>query len=782
MSKNSKQRRDQKNKRLKKKQNKQAVSALQKTSDSSPVFQVMDNPFADLTPEQRKDLVSTLGKESKKKVIDTLESLEQTIRKYDPITLIAIVAGYGLVVGAGDDGLASRDSMVGVEQAHVELLQALILQVPKGELGMYPVTPDVVQKVIEQLEEVSVAFAMSRMTESQVGQSEAESAVSMIQEKLRGHTQMVRNWGFHSQVKTVCRELYSSFDDLLSEKLGFSPSNVVDVFDVMIQIMEQKLSRRFEELSELRQVKKTSDMVLKYHELIGQGLEESNKFMTEIDMRDMSKMQIFTMLLAHYDLRMSDNYLIDFNDLAKATKLDEKVIRAIVDYFSFESGELNKEKTIFFFLDNPVWHKPILGTESGYYCILPQLFFSFAMVTLDDLVEQFDKEGLHRRRALYLETKIESIVKRRFPESHVISGVKWHQGENLYETDLIAFIDSHAIIIEAKSQKISKQALRGASERVKRHLKEILVDPGIQSHRLELKIDELRASGGETHDFVDELPVNLNDINKVLRVSVSLEDFATLQSNLQLFQKTGWIPDDFVACPSMNLADFETLFDFLEHPVQIIHYLLRRTELQQTRQFTGDELDYMGFYLTTLLNTGTLTEDPSMNIVITDMSEPLDLYYMSKDQGIDVEKPQPKISRWFKDIFKKLEERATPRWSEIGTVLNRFPPDDQYKMSKHIEDLSKIVQRTWQIEGHKNSLIYSPPESSEYALAVVLFKDANGDRRYEFIENAYLMALEPEHVKYCLVIAVNIDCSDFPYHYIAFTGKEENLKTNELPA
>ncbi|WP_311567188.1 hypothetical protein [Photobacterium arenosum] len=780
MSKNSKQRREQKKKRLKKKQNKQLVNVPQKTSDSSPVFQVMDNPFAGLTPEQRKELVSTVGKESKKKVIDTLKSLEQTIRNYDPTTLISIIAGYGLVVGAGDGGVVSRDSMVGVEQAHIELLQAMILQVPKDEIGLYPVTPDVVEKVMEQLKDVSVAFAMSRMTESQVGQSDAESAVSMIQEKLRGHTQMVRNWGFHSQVKTVCRELYSSFDDLLSEKLGFSPSNVVDVFDVMIQIMEQNLSRRFEDLSQLQQVKKTSDMVLKYHELIGQGQEESVKFMREIDISRMSKMQVFAMCLAHYDLRMPDNYFVNFKELARKTELDEKVIRAIVDYFSFENGELNKEKTIFFFLDNPVWNKPIMSTDSGYYCILPQLFFSFALVTLDDLVEQFDKEGLHRRRALYLETKIESIVKRRFPESHVVSGVKWHQGENLYETDLIAFIDSHAIIIEAKSQKISKQALRGASERVKRHLKEILVEPGVQSHRLELKINELRASGGDSHDFVDKLPVDLNDINKVLRVSVSLEDFATLQSNLQLFQETGWIPDGFVACPSMNLADFETLFDFLEHPVQIIHYLLRRTELQQTHQFTGDELDYMGFYLTTLLNTGTLTVDPPMSIIITDMSKPLDLYYMSKDQGIDVEKPKPKISRWFKDIFNKLEERATPRWSEIGTVLNRFPPDEQIKMSRHIEDLSKIVQRTWRKEGHKNSLIYSPPESSEYAMAIVLFKDANRDRRYEFIENAYLMALEPEHVKYCLVIGINIDRSDLPYHYIAFTEKEEDLEQLSL--
>ncbi|EKO3929638.1 hypothetical protein GAW91_000221 [Vibrio fluvialis] len=776
MGKNSKQRREQKKKRIERKKNKQAVISTQKKSDAYPVLQAIDNPFAALTLDQRKDVVGKISKESKTKVVDTLASLELTIRKYDPTTLISIIAGYGLVVGAGEDGISSRDSVIGVEQAHVELLQALILQVPKDEFGFHPVTPDVVEKVMEQLKDLSFSFAMSRMAESQVGLSEAESAIIMIQEKLRSHTQMVRNWGFHSQVKKICRELYSSFDDLLTEKLGFSSSNVVDVFDVLIQTMEQKISSRFEDLSKLAQLNKKPDIIFKYHELIGQGREEAEQYMREIDITHMSRMQVFAMCMSHYDLRMSDNYLIDISVVSNLTKLDEKIVHAIIEYFSFEIGELSQEKTMFFFLDNPVWNKPIIKTDNSYYCILPQLFFSFAMVILDDLVEQFDKDGLHRRRALYLETKIESIVKQRFPDSHVVSGLKWHQGENLYETDLIAFIDSHAIIIEAKSQKISKQALRGASERVKRHLKEILIEPGIQSHRLELKIEELRANGGDVSDFVDELPVDLNDINKVLRVSVSLEDFATLQSNLQLFQKTGWIAEDFMACPSMNLADFDTLFDFLEHPVQIIHYLLRRTELQQTHQITGDELDYMGFYLTTLLNTGNLNDDPSMNLIITDMSKPLDLYYMSKDQGVDVEKPQPKISNWFKDIFNKLEERATPRWSEIGTVLNRFPPDDQVKMGRHIEDLSKIVQRTWQKEGHKNSLIYSPPESSEYAMAIVLFKYTNQDRRYEFIENASVMALEPEHVKYCLVIGINIDHSDLPYHYIAFTEKEELLE------
>lgn len=776
MSKKSKQRRDQKKKRLIKHRNRKKVSAPQEPSQLPPSFQVMENPFASLTPEQRELLINTVGEESKKKVADILGALEHILRKYDPITLISNVAGYGLVVGAGDEGVTSKTSIVGVEQAHVELLQALMLQVPKDEVGLHPVTPDVVQKVMEQLKDVSLAFPMSRMADDLSGMSNAELSIRMIQEKLRGHTQMVRNWGFHSQVKTICRELYSSFDELLSQEIGFSPSNVIDFFDAMIKLMEDKLTHRFQSLSKLKQAKNSSEMIFKYHELIGQGKEEADDFKKKIDISRMSKKQVFTMCLSHYDLRMPDNYWINFDELVGRTGLSDRVLRAIADYFSIECGDLNESNKFYFFLDNPIWNKPIIYTGDGYCCILPQIFFSFAMVALDDLVEQFDKEALHDRRSTYLEEKIESIVKSRFPESHIVSGVKWYQDEKQYETDLIAFIDSHAVIIEAKSHKISKQALRGAPGRVKRHLKEILVDPGVQSHRLELKIDELRAGECDDQDFIGKLPVDLRDINKVIRVSVSLEDFATLQSNLQMFKETGWVPGDFIACPSMNLTDFETLFDFLEHPVQIMHYLLRRTELQTTDQLTGDELDYMGLYLTTLLNVGNLTEDQNMNIVISDMSEPLDLYYISKDQGINVKKPQPKISPWFKSIFNKLEERSTPRWTEIGTILNRFPPDDQIKISKFIEDLSKVVQRTWQKEGHKNSLIYSPPESSEYALAIVLFKDVNADRRYEFFESANLKALEPKHVKYCLVIGVNIDSNDLPYHYIAFSGKEEHLE------
>ncbi|MCW8986486.1 MAG: hypothetical protein OQK75_02340, partial [Gammaproteobacteria bacterium] len=707
------------------------------------------------------------------KVIEIFESLNDILRQYDPITLISILSGYGLTVGAGDGGVQSKESSGGLNQAHVELFQALALQIPENELGALPVTPDIVRNVWEQLTEISHAFKFSRMNVELLESSNIEMAINQIQELIRSHTQMVRNWGFHSQVVGISKEIYSHFDGLIQSKFGFSATNAIDVFKVLTDSVEGKLSERLNILSDLKSTKKPYDMLVKYHELIGQGKEEADRFSENIDISKISQKNLFFMLLSHFDLRMPDYYFIDSDELSKQLNIDKDIVDNVLSHFSYRFGDLGGEKKEFFFLENPVWKKPIISSDSGFYCVLPQLFFSFVLNTLDEIVEGIDKNSLHNRRADYLESKIEEIVKTRFPESQVVSGLKWCLGEAQYETDLIAFIDSHAIIIEAKSQKISRPALRGAPARIKRHLEEILIEPGIQSNRLEQKLNELRVQDAPDDPLLTKIPVDIHSINKVLRVSVSLEDFATLQTNLRLFDDTGWIPNDFAPCPSMNLADFETLFDFLEHPVQIIHYLLRRTELEGKYKFMGDELDYMGLYITTLLNVGNMVSDDKAEIIISGMSEPLDKYYMSKDQGILIDKPQPKISPLFKKIFSKLEERSTPRWTEIGCILNRFPPDDQSKLIRYIKDLSKVVNRTWQVEGHKNIAVYRPPESSEYALAVVLFKEENRDRRYEFIDHASALGLEPEHVRYCLVIAINIDKDDLPYHYIALAENRD---------
>jgi hypothetical protein len=767
MSRNSKFKRDAKKKK-KKVVMKEAFSTTNaEFAPTPPVMQRIENPFEGLNDDQRRQAMSEISSNSKVKAEKTLASIIDTFKNHNPISILAFFSNYGLTVGAGNNGVKSKESPIGVNQAHVETLQALALSIPIKEIGTQPALPHITQRVKNDVTDLMSSYGLSRIDPALLDASPIEKAIHEIQETVRGHTQLVRNWGYHTQIVTISKEIYSTFDEQVKTKFGFTVSNVIDVFKEHLDSLEERLTKRWKELKEIRDTKNTKRMLLRYFELNshlnGQELEADSEVLK------MPPKVAFMWIMTHYDLLLHEVYKINEKELISKLEIDSDSLYAILKHFSYALGELEQENKQYYFLDNPVWRKPIISIKDDHYCFMPQLFFSFALNILDSLIEEIDKSKLHSRRANYLESKIEEIVKRRFPESKVVSGLKWNQGDQQFETDLVAFIDSYAIIIEAKAHKISNIALRGAPDRIKRHLEDILIAPGVQSHRLEKKLNQLRESSKSDDPFLTKIPVDIKSINKIIRVSVSLEYFSTLQANLRLFENTGWIPKEFSPCPSMNIADFETLFDFLEHPVQIIHYLLRRTEIESDYSIRGDELDYMGFYISTLFDMGNLDNESVLNI--TGMSKPLDKYYMSKDQGISTPKPQPQISDFFKAIFKKLEERAIPRWSEIGCVLNYFPPYDQVKIVKAIRDLTFAVNRTWLIEGHKNMLIYVPSKSSEHALAIVLFKNENKDRRHEFIEQAASNGVEPEHVKKCLVIGINIDRNDSPYHTIGLFDK-----------
>ena len=69
-------------------------------------------------------------------------------------------------------------------------------------------------------------------------------------------------------------------------------------------------------------------------------------------------------------------------------------------------------------------------------------------------------------------------------------------------------------------------------------------------------------------------------------------------------------------------------------------------------------------------------------------------------------------------------------------------------------------------------LILNPNPNSKFSLCYIYFNNQTIDQRYKFVEAGSAMALEPEHVKHCLVIAKNIDDDTRAYDFIALAGDE----------
>ena len=737
----------------------------------APSLYTFPNPFAGLSDHQRRLAIEELAKKSEEQYQEALSGLRNIIRRHNPLLLLSIMASYGLNVPVDKTtGVTKLDSDSEIYPFHVEILQALSLQIELADLSGAPFGPDVSAQVWEKIKTLCDAHNFRRFDPDGADLPDDEKTVTLAQQLIRGATQAVRNWGYHSQIKRIARELYCPFDAQLLEARDFTASDVFNVFETMVSEVESRQTARHRTLANLFKSSGTDARLLveNYHELIGLEKEAAERFIEHLDVEEAPLDVVRSMVLSHYDLRLPDVYTFSAADLAALLGIDEDRVNAILDEYALAWGTLSRYETEHIHLSNPVWEKPLVELGDGeYFCALPVGFFSFVIPCMERVLSPFSA-AVSDRRAEYLESKVAEIVEARFPGSNTRRNFSWVEDGTTYETDLIAFIDSFALVIECKSGKVTPPALRGAPDRLRKHIQELLIDPNLQSLRLKKRLEFLATNPTVADPIRDGIGYDLSKVRKVVRVSVCLEGFGSIQASLKQLEDTGWLPADFAPCPTMNLADFETVFDILEHPVQILHYMMKREVVEASVGYLANELELLGLYLTTLLDIGEVA--PDVQISMVDMAGALDVYYNSLDAGVTLDKPRPAISPLFASVFSQLEQRGIARWTEMGVALNMFSPDDQTKITKMLAKLENRVHRNWRMPGHDNMVICIPSKASNYALAYVMFKNGNAKERRDFMEHAAATALDSDHVKTVIVIARNIDQDDAAYHTIALFG------------
>ena len=681
------------------------------------------------------------------------------------------MTSYGLTAPVDPtSGVTKLDSDCDLYPFHVEILQALSLQIEPAELSGAPFGPDVPTQVRESIKALCEAQNFRRFDLDGAHLPDDQKTVALAQQLIRGATQAVRNWGYHSQIKRIARELYSPFDAQLLAARGFTASDVLNVFETMLSETESRQTARHRTLANLLRSSGTDArrLIENYHQLIGLDSVEAERFIERLNVEEAPIDVIRSMVLSHYDLRLPDAYTFSASDLAASLGLEGKQVTGILDEHALDWGSLSEYPTERLHLSNPVWEKPLIDMgDREYFCALPAGFFSFVIPCMEALLSPFAAAVSHRR-AKYLESKVAEIVQRRFPGSNTKTNFKWADRGTTYETDLIAFIDSFVLVIECKSGKLTPPALRGAPDRLRKHIRELLIDPNLQSLRLKNRLEFLASHPDAADPIRDDIGYDLSKVRTVVRISVCLEDFGSIQASLKQLEDTGWLPADFSPCPTMNLADFETVFDILEHPVQILHYIVKREAIESSVGYLANELELLGLYLTTLLDIGEI--DPDVEISMVDLAGPLDIYYNSLDAGVTLDKPRPAIAPLFAAVFSQLEQRGIDRWTEMGVALSMFSPDDQAKITDMLVKLEKGVHRHWRTSGHDNMVVCVPSRASDYALGYVMFKNGNAGQRRDFMEQAAATALESDHVKTAIVIARDIDRDDAAYHTIALFG------------
>jgi hypothetical protein len=688
-------------------------SNLQKQKARKQGFKLERHPLSGADPDLLKSAFNSIGARSVDDFPILIGRLEAALTQFYPLHVLAILTAWGTTAMVGHDGIKAESIVVGILQHHIELLQALILRLRPTEWGKGQPMPQDLQPIIEDLRSLADAFHQRRFLLSAEEKSPQERVVLSFQEQMRLQTQFVRNWGYESDVRRISRELYGALDVQFHQAHGFSASELLSVAEVLESTLGERIDARFQLLRRILRQKSVRQMVRLYHRDYPDAVGDPGEFIEKVGAKSPIT-EIRQILLSHADLSLIDYMAVRPAAIAKLVAIPVERVVLILNALSLEPANLSGRDPEHLFLNNPVWRRPGIKIGSGFFFALPQAIFSFIFLIMRDLCAKEPlKAALSNRRAAYLEAQLVSAVRTALPAAIIAETVKWSWEDVQYETDLLALTDTTLLIGEAKSAALTDQALRGAPDRVRRHVRELIVSPAEQSARLATILRAAQKGDAKACAAVAHFPFRPDDIHEIARLSVTLEDVSALAALEDDLKAAGWAPRDLDLAPTLNLADLWCVADILNSPLQFLHYFVERTRLQKALALHGDELDLLALYLQTGFNFAGFEEKVD-GIAISGMSAPIDHYYMSRDAGVRVRKPTAELSPYFRAVIEHLEARAVKGWTTLGlAVLRLGSPEEQRRIDRGLETLRRSVPKEFRDPKHRSAIVVTPPRPDQ---------------------------------------------------------------------
>jgi len=735
---------------------------IKKKQSSGPVFRTM-RPPADY--DQFRAAITDGARKIVERLPETFASFQQLAREHDPAGLLASIAYYGLQRGMREDG-STHAIGGGLEQHHVELLQAVLLTVPADEWSSAPSMPHAIQQLFDTLPDLPTAFLAQRIVAGRQIDDLQARTVAAIQEKVRLHTSAVRNWGYFGDVIAIAREIYSPLDKTFVAHHGFAASDVIEIGQTMVTELERRANEWTGRMRRALAPKTSSQMLSAYYENFPELAGNAESLATIIP-EGTPREAVLAMLLSHADLRHEDTATFDAATLSGLTSIDESRVQKALEAISLEPGALAGQELNQLFLANPVWLAPLIKLGGEFLAPMPQAIMSHIHAILRHLAERAGAlVELDGARKNYLEARLAQTLATALPNSTVIPGATWSMSGQRFETDVIVLIDKVMIIAEAKAHHLTAPGLRGAPDRVRRHVRDMVVDPSLQSARLEAVLRQAQAGdSGAAKALGDAGISDPANIDHVIRLSVSLDDLSVLSSAERDLREAGWVPDDHELAPMMNIADLAVVADILDQPVTFLHYLSERGPAQRAWDLLGDELDLLGLYLDTGFNMGGLPEDVSF--AVPGMSDLIDRYYDARDAGRTIPKPKPKLTKYIRLIIDHLAERRPPGWTIIGMhLLGVADPDEQVRLGRMLDKARKAVRRG--IKAVQGGAVVAVTPKLERKITIAFYVHDQTERAAirQSMEQVAGSLLGDTKKATCVVFGRHIDRWDEPYEVV----------------
>lgn len=695
-----------------------------------------------------------------------LQDLNASVERVPRFDLICFNALYFLTGPIGENPEFNRPE--GVFQNHVELIQAVALRTPVDDPEPGLPLQQGVPAVIDGAKAVTDAFVIletARVTSTGAEDRRRALAIS----SLRLHAALVRGWAYADQLSQVLAELYAPLDETLHARFGVRARDLIAWWWAITSMIEDRIAAHRELVREVAEYPLDGDWAGRVREVYPRLPTELTPELIETLHRDPEQRHGFAIIAGDLNLYRVFGFTLD--ELVKRypdRAVDPPRLKAVLLGWSLEFGDTSDTPVQHLLLENPVASRPIVRLTEELYLWVGSSAFTHSAFQLLERVFDSDQDlwdAYMDRRGSYLEAKVARSLASRFPNAKVIQNASWTNPADgkRYETDVLVLVDSTVLVAECKGGRLSAQSRRGKGRPLRRDIDELLVEPARQARRLARLLEG--STGDVTLDTTDEgeITIDASKVHKVVTLAAALEPLAGVLPRLREVAEAGLTNEELDGLSyNLSLSDLLVVLDILDHPSEVLHYLARRDELDKGEFLTGEETDLLGFYLRTGFNLGEAEFEREHFMTTFGLSDPIDTYFYGLQAGIDAEKPQPRRTDWWEQLLSTVEQRALPRWTEIGISLCNVAYEEQVDFERSLNVLRDDV-KTGQRRPDDFVLFINGPERRRDYFIGLITADGSEPRRQQMEGAAkQVMAEEPE-ISRVLVIGWCLEPKDAPY-------------------
>jgi hypothetical protein len=268
------------------------------------------------------------------------------------------------------------------------------------------------------------------------------------------------------------------------------------------------------------------------------------------------------------------------------------------------------------------------------------------------------------------------------------------------ELDALGHYDSLVFLIEAKGADVTEPARRGAPDRLRRDLEEVIAKSHAQAVRAKAYLSAAsaarfrRAHGGS--DFL--IPVDT--VHDVILISVSLAPLGHLTGLLHAESELGLFRDGEYSWV-VSLYDLMVIADVIDLPPVFPHYVKRRVHAAHLGLLEAlDELDIFSYYLAEGLyldDIAAAMRSGGQNACFRLMSytNGLDDYYayVTGVRRTPAPKPTPRLNPELRAILERLERSGLPGRLDAAMAILDLDDRDRKDFLRRAKKARQISHR-----------------------------------------------------------------------------------------